>query len=577
MATNQAPERPHRPALTLQIGTTGHRTLPNADGAALQAHATTLFRDAAAAVARLHAVDQASPAPVFAASPPLLRCLCGLAPGADTILAEAAIAQGWALTAVLPFARLEYERDFAAADVPRFQTLLHQATIVAELPGDRTRGGEPYADIGRQIVEQSDILLAIWDGLPPRGPGGTGDVVQQAQDRGIPVAVIPAAGAASLAWQDTPPGGDFIDAIVATAVLPPADHSGFPQAYYDEIVAPAPWAATAVRWFERAVLAGAPRPPVQPPPPTAADPAAAPASLLADAPEHQVEAAFAVADRLAGRYAARYRAAGLMRYGLVIPATLGSFIGNFGPDWAAPFGYALQFASLIAVLAFSARSSWSRDQRRFIAYRALAEYLRNARLLMLLGASIAPPRVPAHQERVADWAWWYGRGILRQAGLPGRFSDAAVVARARHAIRAAAWDEIAFLRGRASRFSALARRLRLIGISLTIIGFALVAIHAAMVFVGAGPGVIDMLNELALVLPAMAPVFLGLLEFGEYGRLSTRYAAVAAELEAGVTALDRAAPSRGGVLSVARRITDVMLAEGADWQLLIKARTMSAF
>jgi len=43
-----------------------------------------------------------------------------------------------------------------------------------------------------------------------------------------------------------------------------------------------------------------------------------------------------------------------------------------------------------------------------------------------------------------------------------------------------------------------------------------------------------------------------------------------------VAALDAAGPRRAAVLRVARRVADVMLAEGADWQLLIKARTISA-
>lgn len=82
---------------------------------------------------------------------------------------------------------------------------------------------------------------------------------------------------------------------------------------------------------------------------------------------------------------------------------------------------------------------------------------------------------------------------------------------------------------------------------------------------------------MALVLPAMAPVFLGLLSFNEYTRLATRYRAVAAELQVQIAALDRSSPRRAAVLPIARRIAEVMLAETADWQLIIKARTVSAY
>lgn len=558
-----------RPVMTVQVGATGHRALSDNAGDALAATATQLLRAIADAALRLHATDQASADPVFADDAPMLRLVCGLASGADTVLAEAARASGWSLVATLPFARNDFEQDFAAADLPRFRALLSQAVIVSELNGDHGRGGEPYAEIGRQIVEQSDILLAVWDGLPPRGPGGTGEVVQLALDRRVPVAVLSPDGLGAPVWH-TATDNAVIDAIVATAVLPPADQSGFPQALYHEPLVFSTWAATAVRTFERAMLLGAPRP--------------APAVLGTPAPpmpvtgpEQQVDAMFTIADRVAGRYAARFRAAGLLRYSLVLPATLGAFIASFGPGWAKPVGYVIQFGSLGAVLLFSVRGSWARDQGRFIAYRAVAEYIRNARLLLPLGAMVTPPIIPVHQERVADWASWYGRAVLRQAGLPGRYVDPAAVAMARQGVRTAVEAEIAFLRSRVARFGVIARRLRLIGLGLTISGFVLAAIHGAMDFAHAGVRTTAWLSELALVVPALAPIAMGLLGFGEYGRLSTRYSAVVAELEAAVAALDRVGPDRRAVLPIARRITEVMLAEGADWQLMIKARTMATF
>jgi hypothetical protein len=39
-------------------------------------------------------------------------------------------------------------------------------------------------------VDRSDVLLAVWDGRPARGFGGTGDVVAYARRRGVPVEVV---------------------------------------------------------------------------------------------------------------------------------------------------------------------------------------------------------------------------------------------------------------------------------------------------------------------------------------------------------------------------------------------------
>ncbi len=40
---------------------------------------------------------------------------------------------------------------------------------------------------GVWMVDRSDRLVAIWDGKPAAGLGGTGDVVAYALERGIPV------------------------------------------------------------------------------------------------------------------------------------------------------------------------------------------------------------------------------------------------------------------------------------------------------------------------------------------------------------------------------------------------------
>ena len=45
-------------------------------------------------------------------------------------------------------------------------------------------------DAGKVVVDRSSVLLAVWDGQPSRGLGGTADVVAYARQRGVPVTVI---------------------------------------------------------------------------------------------------------------------------------------------------------------------------------------------------------------------------------------------------------------------------------------------------------------------------------------------------------------------------------------------------
>ena len=236
MRPDQTPNpAPPRPILAFQVGVTGHRALPHADLPAIQAAGAQLLRAIRAEIVRLHAADQAAPTPLYRPDPPALRVVCGLAEGADSILADAALAEGWSLVAALPFPCEEFARDFT--DPPalaRYQALLARAAAISELDGSRQRGGEPYAHIGQQIVEQSDLMLVIWDGLPPRGPGGTGDVVQQALDRGLPVAILPPTASPTLPphveWRNAGP----LPTLLQAALLPPPDTAGFPHTYFTE-------------------------------------------------------------------------------------------------------------------------------------------------------------------------------------------------------------------------------------------------------------------------------------------------------------------------------------------------------
>lgn len=117
-----------------------------------------------------------------------VRLVSALAEGADRLVAELALAQGAELVALLPFPRDSYESDFASRwSRQRFRELLDRATEVVEMspaPAERSAG---YAAAGRAVLDRSDVLVAVWDGRPARGVGGTAGVVSEARDRGIPV------------------------------------------------------------------------------------------------------------------------------------------------------------------------------------------------------------------------------------------------------------------------------------------------------------------------------------------------------------------------------------------------------
>ncbi len=116
-----------------------------------------------------------------------LTGITSLAPGADQLFAETVLELGGALEVVLPARR--YRDALPRAAFGAFDLLLGRAERVQHLPFDRPTP-HAYLAAGRVVVEQSDLLVAVWDGLPPNGLGGTADVVAYARDLAVPVEIV---------------------------------------------------------------------------------------------------------------------------------------------------------------------------------------------------------------------------------------------------------------------------------------------------------------------------------------------------------------------------------------------------
>jgi hypothetical protein len=105
------------------------------------------------------------------------RGLTSLADGADQIFADVLLARRVPFHAVIPCA--QYATCFDATLV-RYRRLLAAAENVITLPFDLP-SNEAYMAAGVRVVDDAAVLIAVWDGLPARGPGGTGDVVAHAR------------------------------------------------------------------------------------------------------------------------------------------------------------------------------------------------------------------------------------------------------------------------------------------------------------------------------------------------------------------------------------------------------------
>ena len=82
-----------------------------------------------------------------------------------------------------------YESTLSGSSLQLYHRLLAEAKDVRRLAYARP-SEEAFLAAGKVVVERCDLILAIWDGQPAAGLGGTADIVRYARQRGVPVQVI---------------------------------------------------------------------------------------------------------------------------------------------------------------------------------------------------------------------------------------------------------------------------------------------------------------------------------------------------------------------------------------------------
>lgn len=115
-----------------------------------------------------------------------------LAEGSDTLFAEAVADRGGSLEVVVP--ALRYREALPRSHRRTYDELLARAAAVHQLPLVESDDAA-YLAGSRRMLTVIDRLVAVWDGLPARGVGGTAEVVADARERGLPVDVVWPAGA----------------------------------------------------------------------------------------------------------------------------------------------------------------------------------------------------------------------------------------------------------------------------------------------------------------------------------------------------------------------------------------------
>lgn len=149
-----------------RLGITGHRTLPTRTG--------QLVSDALRQEVARHANSG-------------LVGISAIADGADTLFAHAILDAGGSLIVIVPARR--YRDGLPAEHHPTYDALLARAAHVIRLDHIESTS-EAHMDASLRMLDEVDHVVAVWDGQPGRGYGGTADVVQAAREHGLPVTVV---------------------------------------------------------------------------------------------------------------------------------------------------------------------------------------------------------------------------------------------------------------------------------------------------------------------------------------------------------------------------------------------------
>lgn len=541
---------PPRPKLTVRVGVTGHRRLDRAVAEVLSSRVNEVLR----AVATAQEAVRADNPDVFDGAP-VLRVISPLATGADQVVARAGLALGWTLQSPLPFPREEYARDFAEGEERQaFEALLARSGAVFELDGRRGQETAAYTAVGRLVVEQSDVLIAVWDGEGERGAGGTAQIVREAREAGRLVVRIDSAAPHAVTLLDAPDTEPAASALIhrLTALLQVPAGDGLVRTYlrewrpwftigglyctFRDLVADAKWSAPLIRVpsFDGAPL-------------TSADPV----GVVVFRP-------LAWADGLANLCGGLHRTAFVLNYLLGAMAVLFALIGLVeGASWAAIAELCL-IAVILTLTFVGRRRRW---HQRWIGYRRLAERLRHLHFLAPCACASAP------RAAARDGIEWLARAWERELGLVAARVDAGHLEAARVRLSGVVADQITYHTGNAGTLHRLNHRLHVAGDALFWLTGLLCLVHFGIHSEWLGAG--------AAVFPALGAAFYGIRSQGEFERVAERSRTVAYELEIILDALKRPSGSQADIAMLARRSAAIMGEELSDWHEVLRSKALT--
>ena len=645
------------PKVSLDIGITGHRSHHPVFSANSSAIGQSLVELVAFLDVTARQATGASDSPV-----PLVRLHSLLAYGADLMAVKTATAIGWPVIAPLPFGRvlnlavnaqptrLNDMRALLNGQDPADQLtsqraaeirsteyevslfeLAEQDDVVEALfsahlanPDDSAAQqaffalcSDRAAMAARVMIEQSDIVIGIWDGTTHGSIGGTRHTIEAALDQGVPVIWIDARDPhgwhllqakeelAALIGQVAGVRDEAgIDALIRVALCPSGDD-------WKSIRRHEKWRDKsnpllhAYRRIE-AVFGDPGNRPLRnltqryEEPDAIADGSGAP--ILAAAGKldgidpampvriaDEVMRPFAWADGVSTWLSDAYRGSMVASFFLSAFAIVGGiaylpFASIEQKWWFAAFEFVLLFA-IIGIFFTGKRKRW---HERWFEIRRVAEYFRHAPILLLVGAARPIGRWPRGSG--GNWPEWYARHALRNIGLPqikvtSAFLKGALALMRDHHVG----PQSDYHRAKAARLKRAQHNLDRLSEILFLFAVVSVAMYL-LIELGAAIGwlppglphdVAKLFTFLGVLFPTMGGAFAGVHYFGDFERFAAISEITAEKLDdiASRIAILESAPdgeiTYARVSGLAHAIDDIVVDEIENWQSVFAGKRIT--
>ncbi len=594
------PNNPPRPRPAVRVGITGHRLNRLLErGTDLTALRERLHA-ALAAIQHSASVLAAEYGAVYTGEP-ILRLITPLAEGTDQIVADEGLALGYRLDVPMPAHADQYVANFQAPPPsfpgpdPRtaFAPLLARAETVQVLDASphAALDGEAYDIIGRTVLRHSDILLAVWDGEPGRGAGGTAAVVAQARAWNVPTLLIDPRNPDHWVVLGTVPGYEHPDvaAILRSVLAPPADADGKGPIDRGLLQYLRTRASTGIGGLFVTIvrLVAFDRPPLPrliilgqrslrrarrdwdaiwtaPPPVEAA---------IVDPIRAALTEYIVWADGLADRFGTMHRDAS------IIPLVFGPIAVAFAIFAHANTSQAhswFEFATLGIALLVYLLITLGKYHDRWIDYRSLAEELR--RLAFLWPVGRPAPALQFGGELMGEapqfaWVGWYVRSVAREVGLfPCVLTSERMDALREMLVERFVRPQIAYHERTAHRFEIVTHRLH----SATNAAFfaALVVVFIDAVAHPAPSPTQQAIEFAAAFLPALAAATHGLNGQGDFSNISKRSDRMVRRLEPFTT--DRATAGATATIEalgdLGESAADTMRDDVLNWRVFARLK-----